>query len=119
MRGSNGVRYDKSRLQEQPGLLFCPRGVADRSNDLETTLGQISELTGTSDARPALQTMDTDRETRELRALCEQFKQSMHQQTDAPLFDNDAKVRLGQMIGRAALTGSEYAAYPAALGLPA
>jgi hypothetical protein len=32
--------------------------------------------------------MDTDRETRELRALCEQFKQSMHQQTDALAFDH-------------------------------
>ena len=55
--------------------------------------------------------MDTDRETRELRALCEQFKQSMHQQTDALAFDHDAKVRLGHMIGRAVLATSEYA-YP-------
>jgi hypothetical protein len=89
-----------------------------RGNDLETTLGQNSELTGTSDAPACLQTMDTDQEKRELRALCEQFKQSMQQQIDAPEFDYDAKVRLGQMIGRAALTGSEYA-YPAALGLAA
>jgi hypothetical protein len=60
--------------------------------------------------------MDTDRETRELRALCEQFKQSMHQQTDALAFDHDAKVRLGHMIGRAVLATSE-CAYPSSLKL--
>jgi hypothetical protein len=78
---------------------------------LETKLGQISELTGTSDAHACLQTMDTDQEKRELRALCEQFKQSMHHQTDALAYDYDAKVRLGHMIGRAVLASSEYA-YP-------
>jgi hypothetical protein len=80
-------------------------------NRLETTLRQNSEMTGTSDAPECLQTMDTDGETRELRALCEQFKQTMKQQIDAPEFEKDAKVRLGQMIGRAALGSSEYG-YP-------
>jgi hypothetical protein len=85
--------------------------ISGRRNDLETTLGQCFRMTGTSDAPACLPTMDTDRETRELRALCEQFKQTMQQQTDVPLFDSDAKVRLGQMIGRAALGSSEYG-YP-------
>jgi hypothetical protein len=78
--------------------------------------GKTSELTGTSEARASLQIMDTEKEKRELRALREQFKQSMHQQSVAPEFDYEAKVRLGRMIGRAALGGLEYAAYPAALG---
>jgi hypothetical protein len=60
--------------------------------------------------------MDDDQDRRALRALCEEFKKAIHQ-TDAPVFDHDAKVRLGHMIGRAALTGSEYAAYPATLKL--
>ena len=61
--------------------------------------------------------MDDDQERRALRALCEEFRKAMHQQIDAPVFDYDTKVRLGHMIGRTALTGSEYAAYPAALKL--
>jgi hypothetical protein len=61
--------------------------------------------------------MGDDQERQALRALCEDFKKAMHQQIDAPVFDCDAKVRLGHLIGRAALTGSEYVAYPAALKL--
>jgi hypothetical protein len=61
--------------------------------------------------------MDDDQERQALRALCEEFKKAMHQQIDAPVFNYDAKVRLGHMIARAALTGSEYAACPAALKL--
>ena len=60
--------------------------------------------------------MDDDQERRALRALCEDFKKAMHQQTDAPVFDYDAKVRLGRMIGRATLESSQYA-YPASLEL--
>jgi hypothetical protein len=59
--------------------------------------------------------MDDDQEKRALRALCEEFKNTMHQ-TDTPVFDHDAKVRLGHMIGRAALATSKYA-YPASLQL--
>jgi hypothetical protein len=59
--------------------------------------------------------MDNDREKLELRAMCEQFKKLMQQQTDVPAYDQVARVRLGQMIGRAALAGSEYAAYPGVL----
>jgi len=47
--------------------------------------------------------------------MCEQFKKLMQQQTDVPTYDQVARVRLGQMIARAALDGSEYAAYPAVL----
>jgi hypothetical protein len=59
--------------------------------------------------------MDNNGEKLELRAMCEQFKKLMQQQTDVPTYDQVARVRLGQMIGRAALDGSEYAASPAVL----
>jgi hypothetical protein len=59
--------------------------------------------------------MDNDREKLELRAMCEQFKKLMQQQTDVPAYEQVARVRLGQMIAHAALDGSEYAAYPAVL----
>ncbi len=59
--------------------------------------------------------MDNDREKLELRAMCEQFKKLMQQQTDVPPYEQVARVRLGRMIARAALDGSEYAAYPAVL----
>ena len=48
-----------------------------------------------------------------------QLRQQAQEHIDEPDFDCEAKVRLGHMIGRAALTGSEYAAYPAALRLAA
>ena len=57
----------------------------------------------------ALQIMDNDLENRELRSLCEQFKKAMHHQIDAPVFDCEAKARLGRIIGKAALGNSEYA----------
>jgi hypothetical protein len=50
--------------------------------------------------------MDDDQERRALRAPCKEFRKAMHQQIDAPVFDHDAKARLGHMIGRTALTGS-------------
>ncbi len=53
--------------------------------------------------------MDDNQEKRALRALCEDFKKAMHQQIDALVFDYDARVRLGQMIGGAVLATSEYA----------
>jgi hypothetical protein len=59
--------------------------------------------------------MDDDQEKRALRALCEEFKKAMHQQVDALEFDYEVKVRLGHIIGRAALNDSEYPAYPAVL----
>ena len=61
--------------------------------------------------------MDDDDRQRIL-AMAHQLRQQAHEHIDEPDFDY-AKVRLGHMIGRAALTGSEYAAYPAALGLTA
>ena len=65
-----------------------------------------------------MQTMDNDSEKFELRAMCEQFKKLMQQQKDVPAYDQVARVRLGQMIGRAALDGSEYAVFPAVLLWP-
>ena len=56
-----------------------------------------------------------DRDRAELRALCDLFRQTMARQVEEPLFDKEARVRIGEMIGRAALVGSEYA-YPASLG---
>jgi hypothetical protein len=57
----------------------------------------------------------TDLDRAEMRALCDLFRREMARQVDEPLFDPAARVRIGQMIGRAALVGSEYG-YPASLG---
>jgi hypothetical protein len=57
----------------------------------------------------------TDRDGSQLQALLDQFRQDMARQNDAALFDQEAKRRIGQMIGRAALVGSEYG-YPTSLG---
>jgi hypothetical protein len=59
--------------------------------------------------------MTDDRDRAEMRALCDQFRREMARQVDEPLFDPAARARIGQMIGRAALAGSQYA-YPVSLG---
>jgi hypothetical protein len=56
-----------------------------------------------------------DRDRAEMRALCDLFRRQMAHENDVLLFDRAAKERIGQMIGRAALVGSEYG-YPASLG---
>jgi hypothetical protein len=56
-----------------------------------------------------------DEEKQRLLALAQQLRQQTYQESEAPEFDYDAKIRLGHMIGRAVLDGSEYAAYPAVL----
>ncbi len=55
------------------------------------------------------------RSATELRALCDQFRELMARGIDEPLFERAAKERIAQLIGRAALVGSEYG-YPASLG---
>ena len=60
-----------------------------------------------------------DEDRQRILAMAHQLRQQAQEHIDEPDFDYDAKVRLGHIIGRAALTGSEYAAYPAALGLAA
>jgi hypothetical protein len=57
----------------------------------------------------------TDRDRAEMRALCDQFRELMARDIERTVFDKDACLRIGQMIGRAALVGSEYG-YPASLG---
>jgi len=49
--------------------------------------------------------------------MAHQLREQAQEHIDEPDFDYE--FRLGHMIGRAALTGSEYAAYPAALRLAA
>lgn len=56
-----------------------------------------------------------DHDRAEMRTLCDQFRQLMAREVDESLFDKEARMRIGQMIGRAALVGSEYG-YPASLG---
>jgi hypothetical protein len=60
--------------------------------------------------------MTDDRDRAEMRALCDQFRREMARENDVLLFDPAARARIGQMIGRAALAGSEYG-YPSSLGL--
>ena len=51
----------------------------------------------------------TDRERSEMRALCDQFRRTMAREVDQALFDKDARVRIGEIIGRAARQGrSDY-----------
>jgi hypothetical protein len=53
----------------------------------------------------------TDRDRAEMRALCNQFRRTMAREVDQALFDDDARVRIGEMIGRAARQGhSDYVA---------
>ncbi len=56
-----------------------------------------------------------DEEKQRLLALAQQLRDQTFQGCEAAEFEYEAKVRLGHMIGRAALDGSEYAAYPAVL----
>ena len=57
----------------------------------------------------------TDRDRAEMRVLCDQFRKLIARENDVLLFDRAARERIGQLIGRAALVGSEYG-YPASLG---
>lgn len=43
----------------------------------------------------------TDRDRAEMRALCDQFRELMARQVEAPLFGNEARVRMGEMIATA------------------
>jgi hypothetical protein len=50
-----------------------------------------------------------DLDRTELRALCDQFRQLMARENDALLYDQDALVRVGELIGKAARQGrSDY-----------
>jgi hypothetical protein len=57
----------------------------------------------------------TDRDRAEMRALADQFRELMVRDVERTVFDKEACLRIGQMIGRAALVGSE-CSYPASLG---
>lgn len=51
----------------------------------------------------------TDPDRAEMRTLCEAFRQAMAREVEAPLqFDQHARVRIGEMIGRAARQGRSY-----------
>jgi hypothetical protein len=51
----------------------------------------------------------------EMQELCDQFRELMVRENDVLLFDREAQLRIGQLIGRAAFAGSQYG-YPASLG---
>jgi hypothetical protein len=52
-----------------------------------------------------------DRDHAEMRALCDQFREAMARENDQLLFDQEARQRIGQIIGRSARQGrSDYAA---------
>ena len=54
--------------------------------------------------------MDAEREKHELRELCALFKRTIKQQADMVPFDDcAARVRVGLLIGQAAIQGSEFA----------
>ena len=55
------------------------------------------------------------RSATELRALCDQFRELMARGIDEPLFERAAKERIAQLIGRAALVGSDTAVTSALL----
>jgi hypothetical protein len=46
-----------------------------------------------------------------MRALCDQFRQLMARQVEVPLFDNEARVRIGEMIGGAVREGGSEIGY--------
>jgi hypothetical protein len=52
---------------------------------------------------------DSDRA--EIRALCDQFRQLMARQVEVPLFDNEARVRIGEMSGSAVRDGGSEFGY--------
>ena len=43
----------------------------------------------------------TDRDRAEMRALCDQFRQSMARENDVLLYDQEARTRIGEMNGSA------------------
>jgi hypothetical protein len=47
----------------------------------------------------------TDRDRAEMRALCDLFRQAIARQVDEPVFDHDARARIGQAIGSAVRDG--------------
>lgn len=52
----------------------------------------------------------TDRDRAEMQALCEAFRRDMARENDAALSDQDARIRIGAAIGKAARHGrSDYA----------
>jgi hypothetical protein len=50
----------------------------------------------------------TDRDRAEMRALCDQFRRDMERENDVLLYDQEARHRIGEMIGKAA-QGWEFA----------
>jgi hypothetical protein len=53
----------------------------------------------------------TDRDRAEMQALLDQFRRGMAEEFDQPLFDKEARVRIGETIGKAARQGySDYIA---------
>ena len=53
----------------------------------------------------------TDRDRAEMRALSDAFRRDVARQVDEPLFDKDARERIGRMIGGPARQGrSDYVA---------
>jgi hypothetical protein len=44
---------------------------------------------------------DRDRDRAEMRALCDLFRREMARQIEEPLFDQDARARIGHAIGSA------------------
>ena len=57
--------------------------------------------------------MTTDRDRDEMRELCRQFRDAMARENDVLLFDQDARERIGNMIGRAVRQGGSQFAYTA------
>jgi hypothetical protein len=53
----------------------------------------------------------TDRDRAELRALCDQFRRAMASENDVLLYDQDAKPRIGEMIGSAVRRGGSEFGY--------
>jgi hypothetical protein len=54
--------------------------------------------------------MITDRDRAEMRALCDMFRQEMARENE-PLFDHDARARIGDMIASAVLQGGSAFGY--------
>src|SRR5581483_3998804 len=52
-----------------------------------------------------------DRDRRELRALCAQFRELMQHGAEEPLFDQQARRRIGEVIGRSLRRGGSPFAY--------
>jgi hypothetical protein len=52
-----------------------------------------------------------ERDRAEMRAFCDQFKELMAREVETPPFDQEARVHIGEMIGRAAQEGRSQYAY--------